>query len=201
MTPPPNRSLVVYCLYLAGGATARVHTEDIALKCWELYPDSFSWTKYPQYPDKDIVRVALTDARKAKYGAFLSGRVEGPSSGKGEPEGWILTEAGLTWVREYANTLDGNSAAKAERKNHRQLLLRRVRDLKAAPLYRTFASSPSAFAPSIGELAGFLRCRVDATAVVWNRRLTELRRVGIESGDSEVERFVQSCQEAYVGQS
>jgi hypothetical protein len=51
MTEPvrANRELVVYCLYVAGGATERVHTEDLALKCWELFPDSFSWTKYPQH--------------------------------------------------------------------------------------------------------------------------------------------------------
>src|SRR5437899_9176451 len=101
-----NRELVVYCLYIAGGSTERIHTEDVALKCWELYPDSFSWTKYPKYPDKDIVRVALTDARKTKYGALLSGRVEGQSSASGEPEGGMLTEAGLAWVRGYANELD-----------------------------------------------------------------------------------------------
>jgi hypothetical protein len=190
----------VYCLYLAGGATARVHTEDVALKCWELYPDSFSWTKYPQYPDKDIVRVALTDARKTKYGALLSGRVEGQSSGSGEQEGWILTESGLTWIRQYADELDENSAAKAERKSHRQLLLKRVRDLKGTPLYRTFLSNPSAFAPQIGELAAFLRCRVDAPEMVWDRRFTEIRRVGIDSGDSELEQFVAASQDSYLKQ-
>jgi len=81
-----NRELVVYCLYVVGGATERVHTEDLALKCWELFPDSFSWTKYPNYPDKDIVRVALTDARKEKYGALVSGRIEGKASGTGHGE-------------------------------------------------------------------------------------------------------------------
>jgi len=81
-----NRELVVYGLYVAGGATERVHTEDLALKCWELFPDSFSWTKFAQYPDKDIVRVALTDARKEKYGALVNGRVEGHAAGTGVPQ-------------------------------------------------------------------------------------------------------------------
>ena len=38
----PNRQLVVYALYLLGGDTERVHTEDIALRCFELFPASFS---------------------------------------------------------------------------------------------------------------------------------------------------------------
>src|SRR5439155_12986110 len=115
-----NRELVVYCLYIAGGITERIHTEDLALKCWELFPDSFSWTKYPQYPDKDIVRVALTDARKDKYGGLVSGRVEGHATGAahGEPEGWVLTDKGLAWIKDNLD-LFGDDASKHERKAHR----------------------------------------------------------------------------------
>ena len=88
----PNRALVVYCLYLAGGATQGVHTEDLALKGWELYPDCFSWTKFTQCPDKDIVRVALTDARKDG--------VEGSANTEAEPEGWTLAERELGWIKD-----------------------------------------------------------------------------------------------------
>ena len=165
-----NRELVVYGLYLAGGATDRIHTEDVALKCWELFPDSFSWTKYPQYPDKDIVRVTLTDARKDQYGALVSGRVEGHASGAGraEPEGWILTENGLAWIKDNMH-LFGNDTANYERKAHRQLILRRVKELKTRPRILTIAARErdppprprrfvesrfvTAFSPSIGELA------------------------------------------------
>jgi hypothetical protein len=70
----PNRDLVVYALGILGGEFQRVHTEDIALKCHELFPDVFSWTRYPEIPDKDIARVALTDARKVKYGRLVEGR-------------------------------------------------------------------------------------------------------------------------------
>ena len=98
----PNRELVVYALFLLGGDTNRVHTEDVALKCFELCPQSFSWVKHAEYPDKDIVRVALTDARKEHYGALVEGRAgqrhgltaktkRGPV-----PDGWILTATGST---------------------------------------------------------------------------------------------------------
>ena len=200
MTQTPNRSLVVYCLYLAGGATGRVHTEDVALKCWELYPDSFSWTKYHQYCDKDIVRVALTDARKENAGLRVSGRVEGQSSGIGDPDGWTLTDAGLSWVREHSGALDLTASGKTERKSHRQVLLKRVHELKEAPIFRSYTSNPAEFQPLIGELAAFLRCRVDAALGVWERRFTELRRVGIDAGDAEIEQFVLACQEAHAKQ-
>lgn len=193
-----NRELVVYCLYVAGGATERVHTEDLALKCWELFPDSFSWTKYPQYPDKDIVRVALTDARKGKYGALVSGRVEGKATGvsHGEPEGWLLTDKGLGWIKDNLS-LFGDDPAKHERKAHRQLLLRRVKKLTTSELYRSFAESSTSFSPSIGELAAFLQCRVDANEAVWERRLADIRRLGIEAGEDAIGRFAAACSDAY----
>lgn len=70
----PNRELVVYALSVLGGDSKPIHTEDIALKCHELFPESFSWTKHPEIPDKDIVRVALTDARKRQHGVLVEGR-------------------------------------------------------------------------------------------------------------------------------
>jgi hypothetical protein len=193
-----NRELVVYCLYVAGGATARIHTEDVALKCWELFPSSFSWTKYPQYPDKDIVRVALTDARKEKYGAFVSGRVEGNAArtDQAEPESWMLTEKGLTWITGHLSLFCDDSA-KPERKAHRQLLLRRLKELTTTPLYRRFAEAESSFCPSIGELAAFLKCRVDANESVWERRLGEIRRLGIDAGEDAIGRFAAACSDAY----
>lgn len=193
-----NRELVVYGLYVAGGATERIHTEDLALKCWELFPDSFSWTKYAQYPDKDIVRVALTDARKEKYGALVVGRVEGHAAGPGnaEPEGWLLTEKGLTWVKENAH-LFGDDGTKHERKAHRQLVLRRVKELKTSDLYHRFEESGSSFSTSIGELAAFLKCRVDANEAVWERRLADIRRLGIDAAEDAIGRFAAACSDAY----
>ncbi len=54
----PNSELVVYALYLLGGESHPVHTEDVALKCFELFPDSFSWVKLE--PKK---RRSLSNAR------------------------------------------------------------------------------------------------------------------------------------------
>ena len=194
----PNRELAVYGLYIAGGSAERIHTEDVALKCWELFPDAFSWTKYPQYPDKDIVRVALTDARKQQYGSLVTGRVEGKASGGGhnEPEGWLLTENGLAWIKENADQF-GDSSKKRELKTHRQVLLRRVKELTSSELYKQFEAAGPSFSPNIGELAAFLRCRVDANSAVWERRLADIRRLGIEAGDGNIGRFAAACSDVY----
>jgi hypothetical protein len=69
-----NWEIAVYALHLQGGASAPIRTEDVALKCFEIVPEAFSWIHHTQYPDKDIARVALTDARKPKAGALVKGR-------------------------------------------------------------------------------------------------------------------------------
>ena len=46
----PNWEIAVYILHALGGGLRSIPTEDIAKKCFELAPDSFSWVKYPQYP-------------------------------------------------------------------------------------------------------------------------------------------------------
>ncbi len=97
-----NRDMVVYALYSLGGATKRFHTEDIALKCFEVWPSAFSWTKYPEYPDKDIVRVALTDARKEKFGFLVDGRT-GQTRGQANRTKRRRTGDGLTWAVEWIN--------------------------------------------------------------------------------------------------
>ena len=43
-----NWEVVVYALYLAGGVTRAIHTEEVALKCFGLAPDAFSWIRFPQ---------------------------------------------------------------------------------------------------------------------------------------------------------
>src|SRR3989442_9620011 len=111
MTDVPNRELVVYVLSLLGAESRRVHTEEIAVKCHELFPASFSWTKYTQLPDKDIVRVALTDARKAQHGALVDGRSgerRGPSATtEAEPlaGGWEIIKTGVCLGREQPEAL------------------------------------------------------------------------------------------------
>ena len=63
---PKNWETAAFALFSLGGGDKFIHTEDVALKCFELAPSSFSWVRHTHLPDKDIVRVALTDARKEK---------------------------------------------------------------------------------------------------------------------------------------
>ena len=197
-----NPDFVVYSLYLLGGDTKRVHTEDIALKCFELFPSVFSWVKYPVYPDKDIVRVALTDARKEMYGARVEGRAgtkRGLSSKTNrEPveDGWILTSCGIQWVCENLEDLERVAGA-SRFKEHRQKILIQLKRVREHRLFIQYAESTERFYPMIGDIADLLRCRVDAEPEIWQGRFDRIRRQAESAGQVEVLDFINKCEQAY----
>ena len=195
-----NREIVVYALYLLGGATKKCHTEDIALKCFELWPSVFSWTKYVQYPDKEVVRCSLSDARKEKFGILVEGRTgqnRGQSNKTGRPpvaDGWILTDAGVKWI-------DGNKSRFGSDdhiiKDHRQKSLQFLKRMRQHKVFALFVDNTEKFYPSIGDLADLLKCRVDADESVWSARFERLRKHAVASGQEEFILFVEKGMEAY----
>ena len=198
----PNRELVVYSLYLLGGDTKRVHTEDIALKCFELFPSSFSWVKYTAYPDKDIVRVALTDARKEIYGAHVEGRA-GTKRGLSAKtnrvpieDGWVLTSSGIEWIRENLKDLE-RIAGTNRLKEHRQKLLKQLKKIREHRLFFQYTDSTERFYPMIGDIADLLRCRVDAEPEIWQSRFDRIRRQAESAGQGDVLDFINKCEQAY----
>ncbi|MFC2085775.1 hypothetical protein ACFLRO_01040 [Bacteroidota bacterium] len=199
-----NRELVVYVLGLLGGEFKRIHTEDIAIKCHELFPDSFSWSRHPELPDKDIVRVALTDARKEKYGAIVEGRTgqnlgQTAKTQRGKTaDGWILTAAGVEWLRE--SDLSSRLSSGFELADHRQRVRKQLRRVFQHKLWMDFENDRDGFRPSIGDLADLFRCRVDAASETWDGRFEDLERKAHAVDRPELFQFVERCKEAYQQQ-
>lgn len=89
----PRRVAVTRALYELGGADRPVDTEDIALRAHSLLEGAFTWRKYTQYINPDLVRIALV--RAAKIGLVTgSGR-----------HGWRLTENGIRVAEDFGAKL------------------------------------------------------------------------------------------------
>lgn len=84
-----QKELVTIALYLLNGGTSNVDTEDIAVKAAEIAPGKFSWRKYRDNIDQELVRRALTDARQSYD--YVSGS---------QREGWMLSPRGLKFAIE-----------------------------------------------------------------------------------------------------
>lgn len=82
--------IATLAIYLLRGVSRSVDTEDAAVKCHEVAPALFSWQKHKEQINLELVRVALSDAKKQKNGGLLTG------SGR---EGWRLSSRGLDWIR------------------------------------------------------------------------------------------------------
>src|SRR5262245_27289333 len=90
--------VVTLAAYLLGGDRRVLDTEDLAVKANELAPGRFSWRKYRDQINLELVRVYASDAKKEAQGALLRG------SGN---EGWMVTEAGVAWAKTHLDRLEG----------------------------------------------------------------------------------------------
>src|SRR5258708_24683659 len=79
--------IVTLAVYLCGGGVKMVDTEDAAVKANELAPGRFSWRKYPEQINIELVRSYLSAAKRR------AGYLNGTGT-----QGWSLTPAGLAWA-------------------------------------------------------------------------------------------------------
>jgi hypothetical protein len=91
-----NHQIVTLAVYLLGGDSHYIDTEDVAVKANEIAPNRFVWRKYPEQINIENVRTFLSDAKKEKNGGLLTG------SGK---KGWLLTEQGIQFAKTEVSKL------------------------------------------------------------------------------------------------
>lgn len=120
-----NHEIVTLAVYLLGGGTQRVDTEDIAVKANELVPARFTWRKYPSQINIDTVRKRLWDAMAPAKGQYLAGS---------EKQGWLLTSAGLKFAAENIGLVSSVNLSKERMglKERQWLRSERVRMLTSA---------------------------------------------------------------------
>lgn len=197
-----NRDLVVFALAVLGGDSAFVHTEEVAVKCHELSPASFSWTKYPKYPDLEVTRRALIRVRSEEFGCLVEGRagqgtgLSGMTGQEGTPDGWRLTQAGMAWLRLE----EARIAAATESKgldDRRQKVLKQLGRVFAHPTWHSFEADQRAFNPSVGLLAELMRVRVDAPVDVWESRFQALEGKADLIDHPVLRAFVKRCRSSY----
>ena len=98
-----NHEIVTLAVYLLGGDTQYVDTEDVAVKANKLAPGRFTWRKYRDQISIDTVQKRLFDARMPRKGAYLAGS---------QRKGWILTTAGLKFATKNIASVDSVDLSK-----------------------------------------------------------------------------------------
>jgi len=95
--------IVALAAYMAGAAKKRVDMEDIAVKANEIAPGRFSWRKYKDQIDLELIYKHLWDLTREDNGAYVSGT---------KNEGWMLTLAGTTFAEKTISTVEGVNLGK-----------------------------------------------------------------------------------------
>lgn len=98
-----NIEIVTLAVYLLGGDSKHIDTEDIAVKANELAPGRFSWRKYPDQINIEKVRTSLSDAKKPENGVFLLGV---------HSQGWHLSASGLKFAQKRVKDLKNSKLAR-----------------------------------------------------------------------------------------
>ena len=97
---PSQAQVVTLAVYRLGGSQRAIDTEDVAIEAHKLAPGRFSWRKYPDQINLELIRVYLSDA-KLKHHLLLG-------SGK---TGWRLTQQGLEWSEKSTPSIgDGDTS-------------------------------------------------------------------------------------------
>ncbi len=114
-----SSQIIVLATYVLGGERQPIDTEDLAVKANELAPGRFSWRKYPDQINLELVRVYASDAKHEAQGALMRG------SGN---EGWMLKQGGAAWAETHLDCLAGLRQARVRnRKADRVLKAERTR--------------------------------------------------------------------------
>jgi hypothetical protein len=180
--------LVTWAVYLLGGAQKRVDTEDVAIKVFSLAPKRFSWRKYPDQINLELVRVYLSDAKGVERGELLVG------SGR---TGWSLTRKGLTWVRAAGAELSERHQVASDRQSRAGSIdaNRRARERKrilSMPAWSRWANEDRSVV--VDEAREVFRIDSYSTSSVREAKMTRMR--AMFSGDEQISAFLADLSDA-----
>jgi len=170
-----NHEIVTLAVYVLGGDSERIDTEDVAKKANELAPGRFTWRKYPDQVNIENVRTFLSDAKKSKNGGYLMG------AGK---DGWILTQAGLAFAKGHLMHLGvADLSRKAMSPRQRNWMRHERGRMLASDAFQKFADGASE-AISQQEAEAFFR--LDAYVTGDARQEKILRAKNLFGDDPEI---------------
>ena len=191
-----DKDIAVYALYILGGWRKRIHTEDIALKCYQLAPSKFSWVKYPEYPDVAPARFALEAAKKPRNKALVKGESERKRTAH-SIGGWMLTTDGIQWIKVNRHRIEqylGKHTPVGDRLSRD----RKLKELLKSVAFKRFQDYGEKADISHADFAESLVCTVNTKGEVLNDRLALLYSTAEKLGRVEVKNYVNFCREKFA---
>jgi hypothetical protein len=195
-----NNDIVVYAIFKLGGIEKKVHTEDIAMECFRLSPERFSWTMqkyFKKFPDKEIARITLKNLKhvKDKNVRLVDGRAGAPATGK-ETDGWRLTPEGVKWILSNKKRIE--KALKIGDKTVRRPDIRNIiKKFENEICYQKYLQEGSVKNVNKYEFTDMLLCRPDAAPEVISKNFQRLKAQAELTQDKSILSFISECEQAF----
>lgn len=182
---PSNLECVIYAVYKAGGSESSVDTEDVAFTAHHIFPERFSWRKYPGQINLEAVRKRLYDARREQPAARLNGS---------DRRGWNLTQVGLEWVSEVGD-LAGMSreshAGPAPRGTEIARQKRERRRLQTMAGFEQYLKYGIEFRPSLNDAKKVFKINEYTPQKHIEKMI--VRQLTLFQDDAEIRQFLELC--------
>lgn len=190
-----NIEIILYALYLNGGETKKIHTEDVTLKCFELSPSRFSWIKYPKYPSIESVRRPLISARTKEGGSLISGR-HGNTKENQVSDGWIFTPKGIDWMERNKARIESLLGSKRKSAKRTQLD-KQIFELENSPAFKKFLKDKECKSILPYEFTDFLNASLDTPASILRDRIDKFRAIAATAKKQEIINFIDAAEKYF----
>jgi hypothetical protein len=192
-----NAEIVAYVIFKLGGNERKIHTEHIAMECFKVAKERFSWRlhEYKEYPDKQHVREALKDAKYFKAGRLIIGRSGVEAKGK-EVDGWMLTPEGVRWVIKNYERIE--SLLKISTELSKSPDIQRVfKWFDREKCYQKYLQDGSVENINEYEFKDMLLCRPDAQPETIRKEFERLKTKAEITQNKKILSFLNACEEAF----
>lgn len=195
-----NNDIVIYAIFKLGGIEKKIHTEDIAMECFKLSPEKFSWTQskyFKKYPDKEIARVTLKNlkSKKNKGPILVKGRAGATSAGK-ETDGWRLTPEGVKWILSNQKRIE-ESLKITDKPVKRPEVSKIIKKLEGEKCYQKYLQDGSLQNVNKYEFTDMLLCRPDAAPEVISNNFQKLKAQVELTQDKSIISFINECEQVF----
>jgi len=159
-----NIEIVTLAVYLTGGTSSYVDTEDVAVKANEIAPGRFSWRKYQEQINIASIEKRLYDA-KIKAG-YIFGTIK---------QGWILSENGLGVAKEKYKELKTVDVSRAPVNRREQVWKHREKErMQTSVAFEKYIAGKREEI-SVQEAEAFFRVNDYVTGIARKERLARVQ--------------------------
>jgi hypothetical protein len=163
-------------VFLEKNEQRTIQWEDVVKSCFELFPETFSFEKYNEWPDTWKIHNCMWRCRNQRQWIMGDAKV-----------GISLTEIGKTIGSVKLE--DKSFKDVAERKVGIGTDPRLLNYIKESSLFKQYLNDPKNFFPGESEIRGILKATMETDEKTLNRNLEYLKKVIKDYGKTELISF------------